>query len=1125
MRLTTLFSLLFLLQVNANGLAQEVTLQMRNASLKELFDEINRQTGYNFSWSGHAVKSSIRVDVDQKNAPLEKALDKVLYGLPLTYMIKDKNILIKGREKSLSGKARDLFGAEEKIQQLNVSGTVTDTAGAPLPGVSVQVKNTSTGVSTDLDGHYQIEEVPQNAVLIFSFLGYKTQEVTWTGQAVLDITMRQDMMGLDQVVVVGYGTQKKETLTGSIVSVDGEALKRSPSPNISNSLAGRLPGLVAVTRTGEPGNDASTLRIRGVNTLGDNSPLIVVDGIPNRSFDRLDPSTIESITVLKDASAAIYGARAANGVILVTTKRGQIGKPTLNLSLSQGWNSPTVLPEMADAATYATLVNEIFSYAGRPPRYTEEEIQKYRDGSDPWRYPNTDWFKETIEPWTPQRYGNLSLSGGVERIKYFVSVGSNFQDGMYKNGATNYSQVDFRSNLDAKISDHIRISFDLAGRQENRNYSGVGTGGGQGSLNIFWALNRTYPFYPAKWPNGLPGPDVEYGANPTVLVTDATGYDKEKRYIMQSNTRLVIDIPWIPGLSFTGNASIDKTISNHKVFQKPWYLYNWDGVTYDDNNEPLLIGSKKGFSDPRLTQSMSDASITTLNALINYEKVFAEKHDFKFLLGTERISGETMNFNAFRRHFTSEVLDQMDAGGDLLKDNGGTASKEARLNYFGRINYAFNSKYLAEFVWRYDGSYIFPEASRFGFFPGVSLGWRISEEDFWKDNISFFDELKIRGSWGKTGNDRIDPYQFVTTYGYNNTYLFNQDMEQKTLSALRIPNPHVSWEVANQSNIGFDGQMLNGKIMVTADYFYNHRTDILWLRNASVPASTGLSLPRENIGEVINRGFELQVGYANESNGFYYAVSANGSYAKNKIKFWDETPGVPEYQRSTGRPMNTKLYYQAIGVFKDQAAVDAYPHWAGARPGDIIFKDVNEDGVIDGQDMVRSDKTSVPTFTGGVNINLGYRNFYASVLVQGAAGAERAYRTFSGGPGNGNFMWNEVKDRWTEDNPNATQPRAWDRAKEYWMTDGEPNNTYWVRSSDYIRLKNVEIGYRFPSGIIDKIGVEDLTIYASGQNLLTMTNMVDFDPESPDEAVGSIWVNSQVYPLNKTLNLGLSVTF
>ncbi|MGV8878686.1 MAG: SusC/RagA family TonB-linked outer membrane protein [Sphingobacteriaceae bacterium] len=1003
-------------------------------------------------------------------------------------------------------------------QNTTVSGKITGGTGEALVGVTVMIKGTATAVASDADGNYTLS-TPGNSSLVYTYIGFDSQEIQVSNRTVINVSMVANTTGLEEVVVVGYGTTKKASLTGSISTVKGDILQKSPSPNISNSLAGRLPGLVAITTTGEPGNDASMLRIRGSNTLGDNSPLIVVDGISNRSLDRIDPSTIESVTVLKDASAAIYGAQAANGVILITTKRGVSGNPSIQLNLNQGWNSQTVLPKMANSATYAQLINEIKQYAGQPVKYTAEDIQKYADGSDPWKYPNTDWFKETIKPWSPQRYGSLSLSGGAEKIKYFISVGSNFQDGMYKNGATNYSQANFRSNIDAKISDNIRLSFDISGRQENRNYSGVV---GEQALDIFWAMNRAYPYLPAKWPNGLPGPDVEYGANPTVIVTDATGYDKDRRYIMESNMKLDITIPWVKGLSVTGNASIDKNFLNRKRFQKPWNLYSWDGESYDDNNEPLLVAGKRGFAEPRLRQWMNDGRKTTLNALINYERNFAKKHDFKVLVGTEKISGELMDFWAFRRYFTSTALDQMFAGGDLLKDNGGAASSNARLNYFGRLNYAYDLKYLVEFVWRYDGSYIFPESKRFGFFPGVSLGWRVSEENFWKENVAFVNDLKIRGSWGKTGNDRIEPYQFSTTYGYDDTYVFNQDVAEKTLRALRIPNPNITWEVANQSNIGFDAQLFDGKFSLSADYFNNLRTNILWWRNASVPASTGLSLPRENIGEVLNRGFELQLAYNNKVGEFSYQISTNGAYSKNQIKFWDETPGVPDYQQSTGNPMNARLYYKAIGVFVDQKEVDAYPHWAGARPGDIRFEDVNGDGKIDGLDRVRSSKTSIPTFTGGFNLDLRYKNFYTSVFFQGAAGAERSYRTFSGEAGN--FLVNDIKNRWTTDNPSSTHPRTWNRSLEYWMTDGEPNNTYWVRSSDYLRLKNVEVGYNVPSKFSKKLGLENLRIYASGQNLLTFTGLKDFDPESPDDAPGSIWVNSQVYPLNKTLNLGLSLT-
>jgi len=1004
--------------------------------------------------------------------------------------------------------------------QKKVSGTITDEQNAALAGVSVTVKGESSSVITDNKGHYSIS-VSDNGTIVFSFIGYVSQEVEVKGKSTVDVSLKADAASLQDVVVVGYGTQKKATLTGSVVAVSGDVVKKSPAPNVSNSLAGRLPGLVVVSRTGEPGNDGSLLRIRGVNTLGDNSPLIIVDGIQNRGLDRIDPSNIESISVLKDASAAIYGSEAANGVILVTTKRGKSGKPVIEVSVRQGWNQPTVLPKMADAASYAEMINDIKMYQGQPARYTDEDIQKYRDGSDPWGHPNTDWFKAVIKPWSVQRYGSLSLSGGSDKVKYFVSGGGTYQDGIFYNSANHYSQVNFRSNLDASISKDIRLTVNFAGGQNNAHFPGTGIGGD--ALNTWWALNRQYPYLPAYWPNGLPGPDVEYGQNPVLTTTNATGYLLDKTYSLQSNVKLDIDIPWVEGLSITGMASYDKSILNHKQFEQPWYVYTWDGVTKDQSGTPVLVKGIRGVTDARLWQGMTDGNSSTLRALINYSHNIGDKHKFKLLLGTEKISGASMNFNAFRRYFTSTAIDQMFAGGNLLKDNSGYASADARLSYFGRLNYDYEGKYLAEFVFREDGSYVFPPGSQYGFFPGVSLGWRVSEEDFWKGNVRFIDELKIRGSWGQTGNDRIAPYQFAANYGYNGTYTFNQNVVANTTAQVRTPNPDITWEVANQANIGFDAQMANKKIDLSFDYFYNKRSNILWWRNASVPATAGLSLPQQNFAKVANKGFEFQLGYHDKTGNVSYSVSVNGSYAQNKILDWDETPGIPDYQQSTGHPMNASLYYQAIGIFRDQAAVDKYPHWGGAQPGDIIFKDVNNDGKIDGQDRVRDDKTDVPTFTGGLNLNVEYKGFDLSVLIQGAAGADRAYTEFSGEAGN--FRMDNVVGRWTPDNPDATKPRAWNRTSQYWMADGWPNNTYWVRNSNYVRLKNIELGYQLPQSAIKRLGLQSLRIYANAFNLLTLTGLKDFDPESPNTAPGSIWVNSQVYPLNKTLSFGLIVTF
>jgi TonB-dependent starch-binding outer membrane protein SusC len=1088
----------------------KVSLNMKNTKLELVMDAIESQSEFYFIFNQKQINVNRIVDIQANNKLISDILPELFQGTNVNYTILDKKILlttdsIDKRQLSLS------YGVNSQTNQ--VTGTVTDDKGVTLPGVAVYVKGTTQGTLTDITGKYTLSNVPQNATLVFSFIGLTSQEILVNGRNLVDVVLKESAIDLDEVVVIGYGMIKKASLTGSVSSVKGESLQKFTSPNLSSSLAGQLPGLVVVSRTGEPGNDDALLRIRGVNTLGDNSPLVVVDGIANRSLTRMDPATIESITVLKDASAAIYGAQAANGVILITTKRGTTGKPTIQLNLNQGWTSPTVLPKMCDAATYAQLINEIKYSAGSPAQYTPEEIQKYRDGSDPLKYPNTDWFKETIKPWALQKYGNLLLNGGTDRINYLVSVGTNFEDGMYRNGKTNYSQTNFRSNLDAKISNNIQVSFDLAGRQENRNYSGTRT--------TFDYSMSVYPNLVARWPNGLPGIGVS-GINPVILDTHATGYDKDRRYIMESNIKLNITIPWVMGLSIIANTSIDKTFLNRKLFQTPWYLYSWDGVSYDSNHQPVVYAAQEGRTDPDLQQWMGDFGSTTLNGMLNFDRIFAGKHSVKILVGSERNTQKSMNFWAYRRYFTSTILDEMFAGGDLLKDNGGSSGSSARLNYFGRVDYSLNSKYMAEFVWRYDGSYIFPENKRFGFFPGVSLGWRISDENFWKNNIAFINSMKIRGSWGQTGNDRIDPYQFMTTYWFNDTYIFNQNDQQKTLSALRIPNSNVTWEVANQSNLGFDAQLLNGRINVTADYFYNLRTDILWWRNASVSASTGLSLPRENIGKVVNQGYEIVLGYNNTLGDFRYSISANGSYARNNIKFWDETPGVPDYQKSTGNPMNAALYYEANGVFKDQEAVDAYPHWAGARPGDIRFRDVNMDGVINGLDRVRSRKTDIPTFTGGLNIDLTYKDFYVAILFQGAAGAERTYENFSGECGN--FLYNEIKDRWTESDPSSTHPRTWNRNLEYWMTDGTPNNTYWVKKSDYLRLKNVEIGYNIPVKISKKAGMENLKIYVSGQNLLTFTGLKDYDPESPNSSATSSVMNG-VYPLSKKINFGLSITF
>ena len=1078
----------------------KLTLTMNNATLEQVLNKIENQSEFYFLYNHQLVDVNRKVDVEVKNVRIKDILNHLFAGTDVRYVVLGRQIILTPEKVLKEDISKNLLAQ----QGITVTGTVTDEKGNPLPGVNIIEKGTTNGTVTDAQGNYTLQVSSPDAVLAFSFVGYKSQEVVVGNRKVVNVTLVEEAIGLQEVVTIGYSTAKKATVTGSIATVKGDKLKQTPSINVSNSLVGHLPGLVAVTRTGEPGNDDATLRIRGTNTLGDNSPLIVVDGIPNRNLTRLDPSDISSITILKDASAAIYGARAANGVILITTKRGEIGKPVIHVTMNRGWTQPTIIPPLCDAATYAQMINEINEYRGRPPKYTDEDIQKYKDGSDPWGHPNTDWFGATFKKAAPQKYGNVSVSGGTESVRYFVSVGGNYQDGIYKNSATYYSQANFRTNIDGKISKNIHLGFDLAGRQENRNYPT------RSMYAIFRMLMRGKPNLPAYWPNGLPGPDIEYGDNPVVITTNQTGYDRDKRYLFQSNTKLDITIPWVKGLTLTGIASVDKNFDNHKLWQKPWYLYTWDGTSYDTNGDPVLVKGKRGFSDPRLTQSMNDGQRVTLNALLNYDHTFSQVHHVKALFGYEQIKGASMYFSAFRRYFVSTVVDQMFAGGDLEKDNNGSASQNARMSYFGRLNYDYKGKYLAEFVWRYDGSYIFPEGHRFGFFPGISLGWRISEESFWKNNLSLINYFKLRASWGQTGNDRIEPYQFLSSYAFDptHTYVFNESVEEKILHESRIPNPDITWEVANESNVGFDGQMFNGKFIFSADYFYNYRTHILWWRNASVPATTGLTLPRENIGKVANQGFEFDLSYNNRFGNLRYTVGVNGGYEKNKIIFWDETPGVPDYQKSTGHPMNTGLYYKAIGVFKDQAAVDAYPHWANARPGDIIFEDVNHDGVIDGLDRVRIDKNTIPRFTGGMTVSLGYRNFDFSMLLQGATGAIRYHNTESGEIGN--FLIEDAEGRWTKDHPSTTKPRTWNRDEEYWRNQA---NTYWVRNTNYLRLKSLEIGYNI---LNNKAGIKNLRVYFSGMNLFTLDKLKSFDPEV---------TSTTAYPLNRVFNFGVGLTF
>lgn len=1000
------------------------------------------------------------------------------------------------------------------LQQKAVTGKVTtpdDPEG--LPGVTVNIKGTTEGVSTDTDGNYQLLNVPGDAILVFSMVGMEPHEEAVNNRETINVVLTPTASDLDEVVVVGYGVQKKATKTGAISQVKGEDLKQAPVVNIENTLAGRIPGVMGLNQSGEPGYDGSNILIRGRNTLNsaNSGPLIVIDGIPDRGgMGRLDPNEIESVSVLKDAQAAIYGSRSANGVIVITTKRGITGEPRINYNFNQGFVAPTRLPEMADAALYAQLENEILEYGGDALKWTDEDIEHFRNGDDPWRYPNTDWLDEVVSNNSLQNKHSLSIRGGTEKMRYFASLGTLFQDGIYKNSATNYKQHNARINLDANVGKYLDFKLDLAGRLEDRNFPPRSAG------SIFRAAMRGRPTEAAVWPNGLPGPDIEYGDNPVVTATNEIGYDNHKRWVLNGTLGATFRIPGVEGLSLDANFGVDEMLNFQKRWTKPWMLYTLDG--FDENGEPILSGSERGVSQPELFQRYYQDQYITINARAIFERSFGD-HNLNTFVAVEQIENVGDDFEGQRKYFISSAIDQMFAGGDLERSITGSGYEYARRNIFGRVSYNFAEKYLLDFNWRVDGSQRFPKDNRFGFFPGVGIGWVISSEDFWKDNIPAINHFKLRGSYGRLGSDLIPNFQYLSTFAFmdpDGNMLPGVIMGEELIRSImqtRTPNPNIAWELSDNYNVGIELELNEGKWALEADWFMNNRSNILTQRSASMPLYVGFSLPDENIGESTNQGIEGVITHRNNFGDLYLNVSANAMYARNKLTYWDETPGAPDYQRSTGKTFDAPLYYESIGIFRDQAHVDSYPHISGARPGDIIFKDINGDGQIDDLDRVRYDYTQYPRWIFGFNLAAVYKDFDLTLLMQGSAGARQYVRTESGLIGN--FPVAFVEDRWTEDNIDASWPRTYDRNREYWVNR---ENTFWWWKTDFLRLKTIELGYTLPQDLTQKVSISSLRFFASGQNLLTFSKVDFFDPEIPS---GS----GQYYPQTKIYNIGVSVTF
>ena len=1002
-------------------------------------------------------------------------------------------------------------------QEMTVRGVVSATTGESVIGAGVMIKGTSTGVTTDIDGRYEIS-APENAVLVFSSIGYKSLEVRLEGRSVVNVSLEVDSQLLEEAVAIGYGSQSKITLTGSVTQTSGTELVKNSSMNLSQGLAGRLSGVVVSNRSGEPGNDDATMFIRGRSTLGDNTPLIIIDGIPGREdeFSRLTGEEIESINVLKDASGAIYGSRSANGVILVTTKRGMYGEaPRVTFTYDIGLQQPTRLVDMADAVLYTHAYNDELAITGAAPYYNETQLQHYAAGDDPILYPNTDWLDEIIKPVSVQHKYGVSVNGGSDRVAYFVQFNGQYQDGIYEKSATNYAQYNVRSNIDIKVTKSLRLGVDLNVRRQQKNYSAFPSSS-ENDNGIFYTAIRMKPTGATYYPNGL----LRGGTNPAVLVQDLTGYDRTTINTINTTFNLNWDMSWL-----TEGLSVDAKMAYDVVgeFRKNW-LKNWDYWEYDEITELYNQRTISYWSSPVLHEYQENYQTLTINANINYDRDF-NGHHISALAGFEQSSYRFDTFNAGINSYDSDLLDEFFAG---TADKSwyaidGYAKETARRSFFGRLGYDWKSRYMIQAIIRFDGSENFPKGNRWGVFPGVSVGWRISEEPFVKDNLPWLSNLKLRASYGEQGNDQIDPFQYLTTYEYTAETGYSMKINDKEVSFIIpgiIPNPKVTWEVARTWNAGLDGRIFNGLLGWEIEYFHTNRSNILCTRNASIPYYTGLTnnLPDENIGIVSNRGVELQLTHENRvANGeFIYRLGGNIMYAKNRIEYMDETPWGEghEYMNATGHPMGAELYYQVIGINKTQEDLEKYPQMSGATLGDFIFADLDGNGVIDTYDRKRCDLTSVPELVFGLNFDAQWKGFDLSVLFQGQ-GRARFYYAPLMDPVSGNVEREAAERAWTLNNTDSDYPRLGSNVSNGHTT----RSSFYYRDASFLRLKNVELGYTFNQSLFGaKVGIKSLRVYIAGYNLLTFSGLKNVDPETDDESY-------QNYPQMRIFNAGVKLTF
>lgn len=1075
----------------------QVVLNAGESKVRDVFNEIERNSDFRFAIDKNDLKSELnqKVGIEGGKNTVSDILIKISKESGIKFRQVNNNITVSrlGEEKSLE-QIDVVFLADQEI-----SGKVTDENGQGLPGASIVVKGTLNGTTSDLEGNYKLG-VPENATVVISFVGYLTQEIEVGSQSVIDLQMQVDAGQLEEVVVVGYGTQTRKEVSGAVAQVEGKVLTSAPISTLTNALSGRLPGLTIDQRSSEPGRESTSILVRGLGTIGNNSALIVIDGVANvDGLSRLDPNDIESVTVLKDASAAIYGAQAANGVILVTTKRGAVGAPKFNYSFNAGFNSPTSLLKVSNGLQYATFLNRQAFFESDwdenyTPLYSDAEIENIKSGATP----TYEWLNASYKDSFSQTSHNFSVSGGSDNVRYFLSA-RYLQQGTIFVGDNNgqNKQYNIRSNTDFTFGKRLDVGLNIALRQQDVENSAARSPG------VLVNAPLISPFL-ERYVNG----DTRYPAqarafqNPIAMFR-AGGYESNERRNQSAKLKFNYEIPKVEGLAIGGFFSVGIDTDNAKNFLKPWTYY------IENNTDPNDVPESRISGVTKLDQSHSRTRFLTSNFRTTFKKSLNEKHNLDALLQVEKQEIRSDWFSAGNDNFLSTASDLLGAASEAREDSyvNGAASERARIGYSGRLNYNYEGRYIAQFLFRYDGSERFAKGKRFGFFPGASLAWVISDESFFT-NHSLVSNLKLRASWGQLGNDRIGDFNYLSRYVLGSNTVVNGSTVPGIVES-GSANPDVTWETTETVNIGLEAAFFDNRLNLEMDVFNMNTTGILTSPQLTLPQYTGITPPQQNIGQHQNRGIEISTSYRQQVGDVNFSVGGNISYAKNKVKFFDEPPFDEPYQSQTGEAWGSPLQYHAIGIFKTQDQLDNLPTRPGDRLGMVIIQDANGDGEITIADRIRADPGN-HKFYYGINTQVTFKKFDLSMLWQGATGGLKTVAPLFN-PGNNGLAY-IANESWSPDNPEGKWPAP---------NAGRDTDFYRV-SANYIRLKTLEVGYTIPQSLAGTIGLGSVRVYLSGYNLLTFSSLLSeigfTDPEQLN-------AEGRDYPTLKTVNFGVNVSF